>query len=118
MQSPRASAAKDRTPPVLGLRTPQATEPRQAHRTSVLTGDPPHPFPELRQHLQVGHDRGLQIEAGSSSSDGETQGAFLFYGPEDLGKEASVQDTWLRDSRQGPHLRCAGGGAPGPTRRG
>ena len=62
MQSPRASAAKDRTPPVLGLRTPQATEPRQAHRTSVLTGDPPHPFPELRQHLQVGHDRGLQLQ--------------------------------------------------------
>ena len=62
VQSPRASAAKDRTPPVLGLRMPQATEPRQAHRTSVLTGDPPHPFPELRQHLQVGHDRGLQLQ--------------------------------------------------------
>ena len=41
------------------------------------------------------------IEAGSSSADGKTQGAFLFYGPKDLGKEASVQDTWLRDGRQG-----------------
>lgn len=41
------------------------------------------------------------IEAGSSSSDGKTQGAFLFYGPKDLGKKASVQDTRLRDGRQG-----------------
>ena len=62
MQSPRASAGKDRTPPVLGLRTPQAMEPRQAHLTSVLAGNPPHSFPELRQHLQVRHDCGLQLQ--------------------------------------------------------
>lgn len=166
------------------LQMPQAMEPRQAHLTSVLAGDPAHSFPELRQHLQVRHDRGLQLqrerwgccdwcpicegqslahapqggaanghvspsntgptgmgapawrhgqdskrvppqwpglrhpggsavlgpgqqgvlaregfthtEAGPSSSDGETQGALLFYGPEDLGKEASVQDVRLR----------------------
>lgn len=184
VQPPRASAGKDRTPPVLGLQMPQAVEPCQAHLTSVLAGDPAHSFPELRQHLQVRHDRGLQLqrerwgccdwcpicegqslahapqggaanghvspsntgptgvgapawrhgqdskrvppqwpglrhpggsavlgagqqgvlaregfthtEAGPSSSDGETQGALLFYGPEDLGKEASVQNVRLR----------------------
>uniref|UniRef100_A0A8C2SHJ7 Solute carrier family 22 member 18 n=1 Tax=Capra hircus TaxID=9925 RepID=A0A8C2SHJ7_CAPHI len=184
VQPPRASAGKDRTPPALSLQMPQAMEPRQAHLTSVLAGDPAHSFPELRQHLQVRHDRGLQLqrerwgccdwcpicegqslahapqggaanghvspsntgptgmgapawrhgqdskrvppqwpglrhpggsavlgpgqqgvlaregfthtEAGPSSSDGETQGALLFYGPEDLGKEASVQDVRLR----------------------
>lgn len=31
------------------------------------------------------------IEAGSRSSDGETQGAFLFYGPEDLEKKEACR---------------------------